>query len=198
MKQPETIQFILSQLKNNITKSFYQTFNQIMFKYNLYCRRESHTLHWSCLVWPTFVSWSFHLKKQRQGHIITQRQETKTDTRNEDRDKSVCLFTFFNFLEEIHPGFVEEREGEEERSLDFVEEALRRSTEARRDHQRWVVEETSRRPRDTKLRLITEPSGRSRDTRRHQRRLIMKQRGGVDEERERHLQRRWRSLRERN
>ena len=66
---------------------------------------------------------------------------------NKDRDISVCLFTFiFDFVEEIHGGFVEERERETRiyHHRGVVEEASRRSTETRRDHRRGVVEETER------------------------------------------------------
>ncbi|KAF2605867.1 hypothetical protein F2Q68_00044035 [Brassica cretica] len=41
------------------------------------------------------------------------------------------------------------RERQGEIIVDFVEEESRRSTETRRDHRRGVVEEASRRPRDT-------------------------------------------------
>ena len=63
---------------------------------------------------------------------------------NKDRDISVCLFTFlFDFVEEIHRGFVEERERERD-------EEISSSRRRRGDRQRpgeIIVAESSRRRR---------------------------------------------------
>ena len=102
---------ILSQLNYNIN----QVFLSNVQSNHVEVLPESQTLHCSCLVWPTFVSWSVHLKKRRQRHIIRHRQKQR------QRHIRLSLYLSFWF-----------RRGDSSRIR-----RGKRERETRRDHRRF-------------------------------------------------------------
>ena len=130
---------ILSQLNYNINQVFLSNVQSNPVE----VLPESQTLHCSCLVWPTFVSWSVHLKKQRQRHIIRQRQKQR------QRNIRLSLYLSFWFRRgdssRIRRG---ERERRGEIIVEFVEEIDRDQERSSSRSRRGGVGETERHEHD--------------------------------------------------